>query len=142
MELIVKHFKELTPDLLYDFVQAREKVFLLEQHIVCQDCDDVDRDALHIALVDEGKVLAYLRLFRKDGDVLIGRVLTTDRKKGYGAEVMRFAAEIARDRLGASRILLHSQTYAIPFYEKCGYRVVSEEFLEEGIPHRMMEIRL
>ena len=182
--LSIKHFSELTSSEFYDIAQAREKVFLLEQHIVCQDFDGVDKRAVHITLredagagnagagnacagnacagnagagneagggavtgagavsggaVSGGRILAYLRMFEDDGKVIVGRVLTTERGKGYGMKVMAAAEEAARERFGANSIMLHSQTQAIPFYLKCGYTVTSEEFLEEGVPHRMME---
>ena len=142
MKTLVKPFRELTPDELYAIVQAREKVFLLEQHIICQDLDGVDRDAIHVALLDGTAVLAYLRLFEKDGDAVIGRVLTTVRGEGYGRRVMDLARQAAIERMAVRRILLHSQSYAIPFYEKCGYHAISDEFLEEGIPHRLMAMEL
>ena len=172
--LSIKHFSELTSSEFYDIAQVREKVFLLEQHIVCQDFDGVDKRAVHITLredagagnagagnagagneagggavtgagavsggaVSGGRILAYLRMFEDGGRVIVGRVLTTERGKGYGMKVMAAAEEVARERFGTNSIMLHSQTQAIPFYLKCGYAVTSEEFLEEGVPHRMME---
>ncbi len=166
--LSIKHFSELTSSEFYDIAQVREKVFLLEQHIVCQDFDGVDKRAVHITLredacagnacagnagggnagtgneagggaVSGGRILAYLRMFEDGGRVIVGRVLTTERGKGYGMKVMAAAEKAARERFGADSIMLHSQTQAIPFYLKCGYTVTSEEFLEEGVPHRMME---
>ena len=151
--LSIKHFSELTSSEFYDIAQVREKVFLLEQHIVCQDFDGVDKRAVHITLREDacagneasgeavagGRILAYLRMFEDEGKVIVGRVLTTERGKGYGMKVMAAAEEAARERFGANSIMLHSQTQAIPFYLKCGYTVTSEEFLEEGVPHRMME---
>ena len=78
-------------------------------------------------------------MFEDGGKVIVGRVLTTERGKGYGRRIMDAAEDVARERFGVSSIMLHSQTQAIPFYLKCGYKITSEEFLEEGVPHRMME---
>ena len=159
--LSIKHFSELTSSEFYDIAQVREKVFLLEQHIVCQDFDGVDKRAVHIMIREGeegapggvagsasgvasdgsagGRILAYLRMFEDGGKVIVGRVLTTERGKGYGRRIMAAAEDVARERFGLNRIMLHSQTQAIPFYLKCGYEITSEEFLEEGVPHRMME---
>ena len=52
--LSIKHFSELTSSEFYDIAQVREKVFLLEQHIVCQDFDGVDKRAVHI-MIREGE---------------------------------------------------------------------------------------
>ena len=40
-----------------------------------------------------------------------------------------------RQRFGAQQIWLEAQSWAQPFYEKQGFRRISEEFLEDGIPH-------
>lgn len=58
-----------------------------------------------------------------------------DRGRGFGAEILKQGIRLARDRLKKERVYLEAQTYAVGFYEKEGFRVVSEEFLEDGIPH-------
>jgi len=58
--------------------------------------------------------------------------------KGIGASIMQFAENIARDR-GYKIITMHSRDTAIGFYEKFGYRVVGEPFIEVNIPHHVME---
>ena len=136
--LSIKHFSTLTPEEFYDIAQVREKVFLLEQNIVCQDFDGVDKDAVHITLKEDGRILAYLRLFNDGRDTIIGRVLTTERGRGFGLRIMSAAEQAAREYYPSHRIILHSQTHAVPFYEKCGYVVISKEFLDEGVPHKMM----
>ena len=137
--LSIKHFADLTAEEFYDIARARETVFLLEQRIVCQDFDGVDKNAFHITLKEDGKILAYLRIFNDGNDTVIGRVLTTERGRGYGLRIMAAAEEAALENFPSRRIILHSQTQAIPFYERCGYTIISEEFLEEGVPHKMME---
>ncbi|MBO7544265.1 MAG: GNAT family N-acetyltransferase [Bacteroidales bacterium] len=137
--LSIKHFTDLTAEEFYDIARARETVFLLEQRIVCQDFDGVDKNSFHITLKEDGKILAYLRMFNDGKDTVIGRVLTTERGRGYGLQIMAAAEEAALENFPSRRIILHSQTHAIPFYERCGYSIISEEFLEEGVPHKMME---
>ena len=63
MKLQVKFFEELTTRELYEIVRSRTEIFLLEQHIICQDFDGVDYDALHCFLEENGKILAYLRAY-------------------------------------------------------------------------------
>ena len=58
--------------------------------------------------------------------------------KGIGASIMQFAENIARDR-GYKIITMHSRDSAIGFYEKFGYHVLGEGFLEVNIPHHVME---
>ena len=50
MELLIKHFAELSARELYEIVRARQEIFLMEQGIVCRDFDGVDYDALHCFL--------------------------------------------------------------------------------------------
>lgn len=68
MELTVKFFDQLTTNELYEILQARTAVFIVEQACSYQDIDGVDRQALHITLREDGKLLAYLRLFSHDED--------------------------------------------------------------------------
>ena len=58
--------------------------------------------------------------------------------KGIGASIMQFAENIARDR-GYKIITMHSRDSAIGFYEKFGYHVQGEGFVEVNIPHHVME---
>ena len=141
MELTVKFFDQLTTNELYEILQARTAVFIVEQACSYQDIDGVDRQALHITLREDGKLLAYLRLFSHDEDTAqIGRVLATERRKGYAAAVLREGIRAAREILGKEAVYLEAQTYAMPLYEKEGFRPISEEFLEDGIPHVAMRL--
>ena len=141
MELTVKFFDQLTTNELYEILQARTAVFIVEQACSYQDIDGVDRQALHITLREDGKLLAYLRVFSHDEDTAqIGRVLATERRKGYAAAVLREGIRAAREILGKKAVYLEAQTYAIPLYEKEGFRPISEEFLEDGIPHVAMRL--
>lgn len=58
--------------------------------------------------------------------------------KGIGRVLMQFAENLARDR-GNSRLVMHSRKTATGFYEKIGYRISGNEFLEVTIPHYEME---
>ena len=44
-----------------------------------------------------------------------------------------------QEKFGCEKLCLDAQTHAIGFYKKLGFRVTSDEFLEEGIPHVEME---
>lgn len=64
-------------------------------------------------------------------------VLSGLQGKGIGRVLMSFAENIARDR-GYKRLTMHARTTAIGFYEKLGYSVCGEEFMEVTIPHMEM----
>lgn len=141
MELIVKHFKELSTTELYEILKTRSEIFVVEQDCVYQDLDDKDQDAVHVfCWNDSGRVAATLRVFWKDeGVAQIGRVVTHEHGKGLGGRLLHKGVEIAIEKLKAKKIYLEAQEYAIGYYAKEGFEVVSEPFLEDGIPHVKME---
>ena len=59
------------------------------------------------------------------------------RGHGIGTRLVRFAQEVAKGH-GCRRIVIHARKPAVPFYEKLGYRVEGEEFVEVTVPHRQM----
>ena len=61
--------------------------------------------------------------------------------KGIGASLMNFAENVARDQ-GYKKLIMHARKTAIGFYEKLGYKVSGDEFIELSIPHYIMEKKL
>lgn len=61
--------------------------------------------------------------------------------KGIGRVLLIFAENIARDR-GYKKITMNARKNAIGFYEKLGYNVVGDEFIEVTLPHFKMEKEL
>lgn len=140
MNFISKQFSELSNREVYEILKARMKVFLLEQNIVCLDTDDVDYDAIHCWLEENGEMIAYLRVFYSSADsVTVGRVLTLTHGVGYGKELMVKSLETIKEKMPCKEIRLHSQTHAANFYKKFGFYEIGEEFLEEGVPHIEMK---
>jgi len=121
---------------------VRIPVFVQEQHVDArEEFDDVDLTCQHILAVDtSGNAVGTGRI---DVHGKIGRmaVLTDWRKQGVGRAILRKAIELARD-LGLRRVYLHAQTSALGFYEREGFVPYGEHFLEAGIDHRAMELRL
>ncbi len=143
MEFFAKKFLELTPTHLYEILKSRTEVFLLEQNIICQDMDDVDYDCLHCFLYDGKRVQACLRAFLSgEGEVTIGRVVSIEHKKGLGRELMQKSIEEVKKNFECKKIVVHAQKQAEGYYEKMGFTTVSDEFMEENIPHVMMEMNL
>lgn len=142
MKTFVKPFSALTPDELYEILRARGTVFLHEQHIHYLDMDGTDRQALHVFMRDGEAVVAYARIFPGDaeGEVHMGRVLTTRRGEGLGRKVVEAALEAAFGEMKARFASLDSQSYVAEFYRHLGFRQVSDEFVLEGIPHVRMEM--
>ena len=141
MNWILKHFSELSNRELYEILRVRVSVFVVEQTCPYQEIDEADFDAYHLFLTDEsGHIRAYLRIFEKDADfVRLGRILTTERGTGLGLKLIFEGMRVSETLYGRRRFYVEAQSYAIGFYEKAGFRVVSEEFWEDGIPHVKME---
>lgn len=150
MQIIRKHYRDLTADELYGILRLRAEVFVVEQVCPYQDLDGNDRDAIHLFAIADSKssetptqeapaeIVACLRIFRKDKDTAtIGRVVTSKKVRGTGLakKMMLEGLSIAREAFGPLPVVIHAQCYAIGFYEKCGFEVSSGEFLEDDIPH-------
>ena len=141
MDLVVKRFEELSVEEIYKILQVRVEVFVVEQNCVYQEIDDKDKYSYHVFLKDDTGIKAYLRVIDKGvsfEDVSIGRVLTLKRGCGLGNIILLEGIKVAKEKMNANRIKIEAQSYAKEFYEKAGFKQVSEEFLEDGIPHIQM----
>jgi ElaA protein len=140
MKIAVKTFPELSIQELYDVLQLRSEVFVVEQNCVYQDIDGKDQKAVHVLGVKEGSLVAYTRIF-KAGDYFkeaaIGRVVVkmTGRKLGYGHEIMKASVAAIYNNYKTKHIRLSAQTYLIDFYNKHGFVAEGDTYLEDGIPH-------
>ena len=142
-EIIIKSFNELTVGELYELLRLRAEVFVVEQNCVYNDIDGIDRDSVHLFTLDEGgRCTCCARIYRDEADagvMRIGRLIAKKRGRGDGMRLLLACIRECRMR-GAEEIRLHAQQYAVGFYEKAGFTVCSEVFLEDGIPH--VEMRL
>lgn len=146
MDITVKTFEELNTTELYNILQLRSEVFVVEQDCVYQDLDGKDQNALHVIGTKNNNVIAYTRIF-KSGDYFkeasIGRVVVAqdERRYGYGKVIMDASIQAVRQRLGETVIKISAQTYLIYFYNSLGFKERGEEYLEDGIPHIAMILK-
>ena len=139
--LHIKTFKQLTVDELYELLRVRTEVFVVEQDCVYQDMDGDDKEAIHVWLTQDDKVVALARVCPAGvhlPTISIGRVITTVRGKGYGKQIMLAAIDVAVERFGATSIDIEAQEYAKGFYEGVGFKQTSDTFMLDGIPHIKM----
>lgn len=145
MELIVKNFKALNTTELYEILKARSEIFNMEKNIHYQDMDNIDYKSLHCFFVEDSKVIAYLRAYYEENDidiVRIGRVLTLEHGKGIGKELITKSLIAIKDKMKCKKIIMDAQKHATGFYEKFGFQITSDDFLEEGVVHAVMELEL
>ena len=100
-----------------------------------------EHEDLLIGCFEDDKLEGCCLLTKVDGKTVRLRqmaVLSGLQGKGFGRVLMQFAENLARDR-GYKKITMHARKTAVGFYEKLGYKVVSDEFQEISIPHYIME---
>ncbi|HEY4150309.1 MAG TPA: GNAT family N-acetyltransferase [Chitinophagaceae bacterium] len=103
-----------------------------------------EKDEILIGAFEDEKMLGCCMLVREDAKNCRLRqmaVLNNLQGKGIGRALMNFAENIARD-LGYKKLIMHARKTATGFYEKLGYSVIGDEFLEVTIPHYIMEKKL
>jgi ElaA protein len=143
LDISVKRFSKLGHQELYELLQLRSAIFVVEQDCIYQDLDGKDQKALHVIGKKNGKVVAYTRIF-KAGDYFkdssIGRVAVhkDERKHGYGKIIMQASITAIRDYFNTSTIRISAQTYLLKFYGELGFQPTGETYLEDGIPHIQM----
>lgn len=145
MELVVKHFSELTAKELFEIYKLRVSVFVVEQKCPYQEVDDADRTAYHLWLKDADGIEAYARVLPQGAafpTAAIGRVIAVKRRCGLGGKIVEAAIRVAKATLHADKFTIEAQVYARSLYEKHGFQQSSEEFLEDGIPHIQMQLSL
>lgn len=145
MDLVIKRFEELSLTELYDILKLRVDIFVVEQNCPYHEIDDKDKKAYHVFLKDDDGIQAYLRVIGAGAafdEVSIGRVVTRKRRCGLGTKILEAGIKTAKEKMNASKIEIEAQTYARSLYEKVGFQKVSEEFLEDGIPHIRMILKI
>ncbi|UMB53033.1 GNAT family N-acetyltransferase [Lutibacter sp. A64] len=143
LKIKAKSFNELTTIELYNLLQLRSKVFVVEQNCVYQDIDAKDQKALHILGFKNNKIVAYTRIF-KPGDYFdkasIGRVVVAEneRKYGYGHLIMEYSIKAIDNFFNEKIIKISAQKYLKEFYKSHNFIQIGEEYLEDNIPHIAM----
>lgn len=103
-----------------------------------------EKDNMLIAAFEEEDILGCCMLVEENPQTVRLRqmaVLNDLQGKGIGRALMNFAENIARDQ-GYKILAMHARKNALGFYEKMGYKVAGDEFLEVTIPHYLMEKQL
>lgn len=143
LQIQVKTFAELTKEELYQILQLRSEVFVVEQDCVYQDIDYKDQKAIHVLGFKNNKIIAYTRVF-KPGDYFneasIGRVVVAEkeRKFKYGYSIMEASIEAISTYFNETTIKISAQTYLKKFYNSLGFIQTGYDYLEDGIPHIAM----
>ena len=139
----IKQFNELSTRELYQILQLRNDVFVVEQNCIYQDADGKDYDAYHLFLKKDSQIIAYARMFKSGAyfdKASIGRVVVHPdyRKQNLGQKLMQKAQQFMTETLKETTIEISAQTYLLKFYNDLGFKEKGEVYLEDGLPHIRM----
>ncbi len=141
MMIEIKAYDKLTLDEFHDLAQLRIKVFVIEQDCPYQDLDGNDKSAEHLIAIENGKMMATLRILPPgiaSDEWSIGRVVVDEEARGTGLGhlIMRTAIEHIDLKEGRkAQIKLSAQEHLRGYYEHHGFKQCGEGYLEDGIPH-------
>lgn len=140
MEVITKEFNELTLGELYQILQLRSEVFVVEQDCPYQDIDGKDDQALHVIGSRDNQVIGYARCLPPGvyfDEAAIGRVVirAAFRERNLGHILFSAAVKVVQQNFSPGSIRISAQLHLTKFYEKHQFEPVGSSYLEDGIPH-------
>lgn len=140
------HHSELSAAQLYQVLALRNAVFVVEQNCPYQDLDgaDLSGDNRHLLAILDRQLVAYARILAPeaaDKPVKIGRVIVCSEARGLslGNRLMEQAIATCEHFWPQHKIFLSAQAHLQNFYGRFGFETVSEEYLEDNIPHIDMQ---
>lgn len=140
IEIKVVRFQELSNIELYQILQLRTEVFVVEQDCVYQDMDDKDFESLHVVLLLDNNIAAYTRVYESSKASHIGRVVVKreNRKNDLGKLIMKESIDSCESVYGKQDVTISAQLYLLKFYSELGFKSEGEIYLEDGIKHIQM----
>ena len=147
MEFKCESFIALNTHTLFTIVRGRIEVFVVEQMCPYSELDDNDtaNTTVHIYQMDKNNLLAYARCYEKNAQYsAIGRVLVakSERGKGVAKRLVNEAINCCKANWPERDIYIGAQTYLLDFYRSLGFEGVNDEYLEDGIAHHDMILKL
>lgn len=119
----------------------REAVFVNEQGVAAElEFDGLDDTAIQVLVAEQEQYVGTGRML-EDGQIGRIAILPEARGQGLGAKVVQILVAEAI-RLGYPGVYLSAQTHALAFYFKLGFSLLGDEFMEAGIPHQSMVLKL
>jgi len=144
MEFTVKTFHQLANQELHDIFRLRVDIFVLEQNCPYSEIDGKDPECLHAFNQIDGEMASYARIvppgLSYEKEASIGRVVVHEkfRKDGLGVKLIAAAIQRVKEEWPNCNIKISAQAHLQHFYNLNGFKTVSEEYLEDDIPHVAM----
>lgn len=138
-------FANLTVEELYETLSLRQEIFVVEQNCPYLDADFQDQNAVFVQAYADKKLIAHARILIDETAhpiPKIGRVLThiAFRNQGIAFVLMEKCLAYLLEYKGSKRCKISAQSHLQNFYEKLGFVVYTDEYLEDNIPHLGMQI--
>jgi len=136
----IKTFDQLSAHELYDILQERTRVFVVEQECAYLEVDGKDQASYHLFKVENEQIIAYIRLIPKGvsyKEASFGRVLVHEdyRKTGLGRELVQKGLAFLGDAMGENVVRIQAQSHLQRFYASFGFQAISDVYDDDGIPH-------
>jgi ElaA protein len=127
-------------DDLYRIMVLRQRVFVVEQTCAYLDADGWDARASHLWCDHGDLTVAYLRVFGpgvRHAEACLGRIVTAPevRRTGIGRRLVDEGLRRIAAAHGPVPVRIGAQAYLERFYRDAGFVRVSDDYLEDGIPH-------
>lgn len=141
-----KSFNELSNTDLYLILQLRNRIFVVEQNCVYQDCDGIDMDSFHLFAKTAETIICCSRLIPPGISyphfAAIGRVVVDKayRNQEIGTLLMKKSIEKSKSLFGSYPVKISAQYHLKDFYKNLGFIAEGAPFDEDGIPHISMTL--
>jgi ElaA protein len=139
-------FHELSPHALYQILQLRQNIFIIEQDCLYPDLDDLDQGAMHITGRNVESLQAYQRCLAPGvccRESSIGRVIVAPSARGtqLGRELVQRGIDHNQSRWPDHGIQIGAQAQLTNFYSSMGFISLEDEYMEDGILHVHMMLQ-
>lgn len=147
VQLIIKPFDELTPQLLYSAIKLRQDVFIIEQDCIYDDLDNLDQKCDHLFMIIDGKTAGYSRIVPpgiKFKESSIGRIIiaTDFRSQKLGYTLVKKSITETLKLYPGNDIRIEAQAHLENFYNNLDFHTTSKSYDVDGIPHIQMLLKL
>lgn len=143
MTTLIKEYSELTTDELYEILKHRCLIYVVEQNCNYLDMDDKDKNAKHIMILDDGKLVGYIRVMAAGvayPEASFGRLTVKKEYRGLklGRQLVEIAMDILLNQMGETEVKIQAQSYLEEFYKMFGFKSQGDYFMDCGIKHIYM----
>lgn len=144
MKIIIEKLIDMSPLSVFEMFKLRVDVFVVEQNCPYPEIDELDKECIHLQIKDGDILAAYCRIITEGETARIGRVIVNPafRGKQLGRHLMTAAIEDIERTEQYNCIELSAQSHLQHFYSSFGFKVTSEEYLEDDIPHIDMKLAI